>query len=90
MLRSSSSRVAWRDLFYYGNQRQLEYDVTVAIGVNAQTITLDFHGVDSPEVDAVGDISLHIEDGQVVQDAPANYEPEAVWKERTQHGDRPI
>jgi hypothetical protein len=47
------------DLFYYGNQRQLEYDFIVAPGADPRRILLDFVGADALEIDAEGDLILH-------------------------------
>jgi hypothetical protein len=62
------------DLIYYGNQRQLEYDFVVAPGADPATITLTFAGADKLEVDAVGDLVLHVAGGDVRLKKPLVYQ----------------
>lgn len=46
------------DLVYYGNQRQLEYDLIVAPGADARRIRLAFEGAEKVYVDEAGDLVL--------------------------------
>jgi Bacterial Ig-like domain (group 3)/Beta-propeller repeat len=62
------------DLTYYGNQRQLEYDFTVAPGADPGVIRLAFQGADSTTMDAQGDLVLHTAGGDVVEQAPVLYQ----------------
>lgn len=62
------------DLIYYGNQRQLEYDFVVAPGADPNTIRLAFEGADKLEVDAEGNLILHVAGGDVIQRAPNIYQ----------------
>ena len=62
------------DLIYYGNQRQLEYDFTVAPGADPRTIRLAFQGADSMTLNAQGDLVLHTAAGDVVEHAPVLYQ----------------
>ncbi len=55
------------DLLYYGNDRELEYDFVVAPGVDPKTIRLAFEGADKLDVDARGNLLLHIAAGPVLQ-----------------------
>ena len=48
------------DLVYYGNERKLEYDLTVAPGADPGTITLRVTGADRIELDAQGDLVLSV------------------------------
>ncbi len=74
------SRVRYRevypgvDLVYYGNQRQLEHDFIVAPGADPRVITLGFHGADKLELDARGDLVLHIGEGEVRLLKPSVYQ----------------
>jgi beta-propeller repeat-containing protein len=58
------------DLVYYGNQRQLEYDFVVAPGAEPQTIALDFKGTDRLEIDAQGDLVVHVAGATLRQHKP--------------------
>jgi hypothetical protein len=44
------------DLIYYGNQRQLEYDLLVAPGANPTVILMQFEGTNRPGLSPDGDL----------------------------------
>ena len=46
------------DAIFYGQRRQLEYDLVVAPGANAGLVRLEFDGADDMRVDADGDLVL--------------------------------
>src|SRR5262249_36107158 len=48
------------DLVWYGSQRQLEYDFVVSPGADPSAIRLHFTGTDRMELDAAGDLLLHV------------------------------
>ena len=62
------------DLIYYGNQRQLEYDLVVAPGADPKAIQLAFEGGDKLEIGAQGDLELHGAGGQVRLQKPLVYQ----------------
>jgi hypothetical protein len=62
------------DLVYYGNQRQLEYDLVVAPGGDPKKIVLGFKGADKLEIDAQGDLVLHAAGGDLRQHKPVIYQ----------------
>jgi hypothetical protein len=62
------------DLIYYGNQRQLEYDLVVHPGANPEVIGLSFEGVDKIEVDTNGDLLLKAAGGELRQRKPVVYQ----------------
>ena len=62
------------DLVYYGNQRQLEYDLVVAPGADPGAIALSFEGVERLRIDAQGDLVLHTSGGQIRQHKPLVYQ----------------
>src|SRR2546430_6629697 len=62
------------DLVYYGNDRQLEYDLVVAPGADPSQIALNFKGADRLEVDAQGDLVLHTAVGAIHQRRPMVYQ----------------
>jgi hypothetical protein len=58
------------DLVYYGNERKLEYDLTVAPGADPGGILLRITGADRLEVDARGDLVLNAGTAQLRQHKP--------------------
>jgi hypothetical protein len=62
------------DLVYYGNQQRLEYDFVVAPGADPGAIALAFTGTDRVEVDARGDLVLHVAGGEIRQPRPFLYQ----------------
>src|SRR5436190_961958 len=62
------------DLVYYGNQRQLEYDLVVAPGADPEKIALGFKGADKLEIDAQGELVLHAAGGAIRQHKPVIYQ----------------
>ena len=62
------------DLVYYGNQRQLEYDLVVEPGADPDAITLSFEGVERLHIDAQGDLLLDTPGGEVRQHKPFVYQ----------------
>lgn len=62
------------DMVYYGNQRQLEYDFVVAPGADPSAIRMAFTGSSKIEVDAAGDLAIHLGDGEIKQHKPVIYQ----------------
>jgi pimeloyl-ACP methyl ester carboxylesterase len=62
------------DLVYYGDQRQLRYDFVVRAGADPERIALDFQGADRLEIDAQGDLVLHVAGGAIRQPKPVIYQ----------------
>ena len=62
------------DLVYYGNQRQLEYDLVVAPGADPDAIALSFDGVEKLRIDAQGDLVLETAGGEIRQHKPLVYQ----------------
>ena len=62
------------DLVYYGNQRQLEYDLIVAPGANPELIQFAFEGEEDLEIDAQGDLVLHTAGEEVRLHKPLVYQ----------------
>ncbi len=62
------------DLIFYGNPRQLEYDLVVAPGADPAAIRLAFKGADTLSLDDEGNLILHAEWGDVIQRAPFVYQ----------------
>src|SRR6266571_2575725 len=62
------------DLVYYGHQRQLEFDFVVAPGADPNAIRLQFEGPDRLEVDAQGNLVLHVASGAIRLPKPLVYQ----------------
>ncbi|MFY9573293.1 MAG: SBBP repeat-containing protein [Blastocatellia bacterium] len=62
------------DLLFYGNERQLEYDFTVAPGANPQNIRLRFDGAESAELSSDGALILRTAAGEVRHERPVAYQ----------------
>jgi beta-propeller repeat-containing protein len=62
------------DLLYYGNQRQLEYDLVVRPGADPTRIVLDIQGAERLEVDKQGDLVLQTSVGPIRLRKPVTYQ----------------
>lgn len=62
------------DVDFYGNQRRLEYDFTVAPGANPKAITLKIDGAQKLAINSHGDLILHIPDGDAELQKPVIYQ----------------
>lgn len=62
------------DLFYYGSQRQLEYDFVVAPGADYRLIRLRFEGASRVRIDSAGDMLLQVKGGVLKQQRPVVYQ----------------
>jgi len=62
------------DLVLYGNQRQLEYDLVIKPGADADAIRLEFRGADGMKVNDAGELVLEVGERQVIQKAPVIYQ----------------
>jgi hypothetical protein len=71
------------DVVYYGNQRQLEYDLVVAPDANPRAIALSFIGAENVKIDANGDLVISSAAGDVRIRRPLAYQ-------QGQNGEREI
>lgn len=62
------------NLVYYGNQKRLEYDFTIAPGANPDSILIRFDGADKISVNAQGELVLKLGDGEIRQPKPLIYQ----------------
>lgn len=62
------------DLVYYGNQEQLEYDISVAPGADPKQVRFEVDGVRGLSVDHSGDLVLHSTGGDVIWRKPVIYQ----------------
>jgi uncharacterized repeat protein (TIGR01451 family) len=61
-------------LTYYGKQRQLEYDFSVAPGADPRAIRLAFAPDTRPRINAAGDLVLRVAGGEVRERKPTIYQ----------------
>jgi len=77
---STYAKVEYRDVYpginlvHYGNQRQLEYDFVVSPGADPRNIKFEVEGTEHVEIDAAGDLVLHVAGGEVRQRKPIVYQ----------------
>ena len=62
------------DLLYYGNQRQLEYDLVVAPGARPEAIRLDIEGAERLRLLAGGDLEMRTAAGEIRLAKPMIYQ----------------
>jgi hypothetical protein len=62
------------DLVFYGNNRELEYDLAVSPGANPRQIKLGIAGAESLRLDADGNLVMKTAAGDVVQQKPRIYQ----------------
>ena len=62
------------DLIFYGNNRELEYDLVVAPGADPGRIKLAVAGADEIRIDADGNLVLKTSQGEVTQQKPKIYQ----------------
>src|SRR3989454_7864660 len=62
------------NLVYYGSQRQLEHDFVVSPGADPGAITLVFEGMDDVTIDALGELVLRADGGEVRLRKPFVYQ----------------
>src|SRR5215208_2023563 len=62
------------DVVYYGNQRELEYDLIVAPGANPKAIRFSVEGADTVRLDKTGKLLLTLKHGEVSLNKPVIYQ----------------
>src|SRR5207237_486049 len=62
------------DIIYHGDQGHLEYDFVVAPRANPHRIRLSFAGSDRLELDASGNLIMHVESAELRQPKPTAYQ----------------
>jgi hypothetical protein len=66
------------DLVFYGNsQQQLEYDLDLAPDADPSQVRVCFTGQQGLDVDAAGDLVIHLAGGDVLQQAPVVFQADA-------------
>lgn len=72
------------DVVYYGNGRELEYDLVFAPGASPEVARLRFEGVKSVELDSRGQLLLDTGRGLLVQRAPVAYQETPSGRKRVE------
>jgi uncharacterized protein (TIGR03437 family) len=67
------------DAVFYGNQRELEYDLTVAPGVDPRLIALEFSGA-RPKINRDGDLVLKLNGDRILLHKPVVYQGTGAGK----------
>ena len=62
------------NLVYYGNQRQLEYDFTIAPGADPGAITMRFDGAETISINPQGELVVNLAGGEIRQPRPVIYQ----------------
>jgi hypothetical protein len=62
------------DLAFYGNQRELEYDLVVAPGADPRAVRLTFEGAEALRVDDDGNLAIQVGGGELRQLKPIVYQ----------------
>lgn len=78
------------DLVYYGNQRQLEYDFTLALGADPDLIKIHFDGADKISIGGQGQLILALGRDEIRQPAPLIYQMVAGTRQAVAGGYRLI
>ena len=76
------ARVKYEDIYpgvnliYYGNQRQLEYDLVVIPGADPKLVRLHFTGAEKLKLELNGDLTVVARNGEVLFHKPVVYQVE--------------
>ncbi|WKZ17207.1 MAG: SBBP repeat-containing protein [Candidatus Jettenia caeni] len=62
------------DMRFYGNNRQLEYDIIVKPGANPSRVQLSYQGIEDLKVTEEGDLEIALKDGKLIQKRPYVYQ----------------
>ncbi|TLD43181.1 MAG: Cell surface protein [Candidatus Jettenia ecosi] len=62
------------DMRFYGNNRQLEYDIIVKPGANPSWVQLSYQGIEDLKVTEEGDLEIGLKDGKLIQKRPYVYQ----------------
>ncbi len=62
------------DMRFYGNSRQMEYDIIVKPGADLSQVRLSYEGIEGLSITEEGKMEIALNDGKVVQDKPYCYQ----------------
>jgi hypothetical protein len=62
------------DIKFYGNNRQMEYDVVVKPGADPSQVRFSYEGIQGLNIAENGDLEIELKDGKMVQKKPVIYQ----------------
>jgi len=62
------------DMKFYGNNRQMEYDIIVKPGANPSHVQLSYQGIENLRITNDGDLEVRLKDGCLIQKKPYVYQ----------------
>jgi len=62
------------DMKFYGNNRQMEYDVIVKPGANPSLLRLSYEGIEGLSITEDGKMEISLKEGKVIQNRPYCYQ----------------
>ncbi len=62
------------DIKFYGNNRQLEYDIIVKAGADPSKVKCQYAGAKDVHVTKAGDLAIELNNGQLIQKKPMIYQ----------------
>ncbi|GAN32566.1 MAG: hypothetical protein DYG83_02310 [Candidatus Brocadia sp. AMX2] len=62
------------DMKFYGNNRQMEYDIVVKPGARPSRVQLAYHGIEGLRVTEGGDLEVSLKDGKIIKKRPYVYQ----------------
>ncbi|GAN35109.1 MAG: hypothetical protein DYG83_18165 [Candidatus Brocadia sp. AMX2] len=62
------------DMKFYGNNRQMEYDIVVKPGASPSRVQFSYHGIEGLQVTEDGDLEISLKDDKIIQKRPYVYQ----------------
>ena len=62
------------DMKFYGNNRQLEYDIIVSPGADPSQVKLSYEGIKGLKATENGDLEISLKEGSIIQRSPHIYQ----------------
>ncbi|WKZ15777.1 MAG: SBBP repeat-containing protein [Candidatus Jettenia caeni] len=62
------------DMRFYGNNRQLEYDIIIKPGANPSRIKFAYRGIENLRINKEGDLEIYLKNGKMAQKKPYIYQ----------------
>ncbi len=62
------------DIRFYGNNRELEYDIIVEPGIDPSVVKFSYEGIQGLKVNAHGELEVLLENGKLIQRSPYIYQ----------------
>src|SRR3990167_6741722 len=62
------------DIKFYGNNRQMEYDIIVKPGADPSKVQLAYEGIEGLEITENGDLEIILKEGKIIQKKPVIFQ----------------